>query len=497
MTWATSYHHILHANANTWLNADAKTRRDDIIPRVVKAIEEYHKEHPDSKNPGSTSKLTSRISNWFANNAAGRSNGRSNEGGRTKRSTKDDGPQFGRKFNKRNVVEALYKEAVIAECNSRTGNAPAGSSAALAVYQACVTHVSNRLSAEQTAQVEATVEEWNERGPPPEVQRVTADKRLRPYIKSFVSEMKHICGADLLVFAAWEHGPDAQLVTSKFQTEPEEVAGIIEARREEVDVFQADVFADYIADTRGKGKVKKILDDSVMRADSHAASDDDESDDEDHDSKLRNIKRIAENDIRTDEGILLPDKGDKSLATAKQYMRVYITLRYRAFTNNRRASVPWKAISMNVNHFIESECLPKDFAFMDPWHWKEDALTKIWSFWIRRQNQGTPGLIFLNGAPKDLRMLGERNSIRKKPKKYTEISDKEDEDGSSKNASMNSNKDGGEGADDEERAEDQEEDVMAEADMAIEMEEERSRIEEKKEKGKGKAKAHESCSPQE
>jgi hypothetical protein len=109
-----------------------------------------------------------------------------------------------------------------------------------------------------------------------------------------------------------------------------------------------------------------------------------------------------------------------------------------SFTNNKRASVPWRCLSQDANHgFIPSDCLPDGVMLLDPSKLRVLNISQIWDRWLARQKDGLQGLLFLKAQGGDMREKLPDARGRKGEKKYED--EDEDED---------AGKDKGEGGDD-------------------------------------------------
>ncbi|KAG1721979.1 uncharacterized protein EDB91DRAFT_1256267 [Suillus paluster] len=82
--------------------------------------------------------------------------------------------------------------------------------------------------------------------------------------------------------------------------------------------------------------------------------------------------------------------GSLKLKHRQKVVRTVFQKAYSLITNNPRAPVPWGEVSENPDHYLDSECIPKNVVIKDPSHLQKDTIAAIYSHWIDCASHGAP-----------------------------------------------------------------------------------------------------------
>lgn len=172
--------------------------------------------------------------------------------------------------------------------------------------------------------------------------------------------------------------------------------------------------------------------------------DEDDDDDEDNDEEKKSRNDPARL-IKTHEEHgwpLIPRRGDMPLNQLKNVIRAYVTATYRGwswhslslsyipeqftgqFTNNNRASVPWRCMSHDLQYeYVDPASLPNGVMLLDPSKLRVVGISDIWDHWARRQKNNSQGLVFRKAQEGDMREKGKKGE-----KDYVDPDDGDDND---------------------------------------------------------------------
>jgi hypothetical protein len=176
-TWSKLFVPILASNSDAWKNAKSKSERDDVVQVVASAIKDHIKsaDGEDDEIPSRLDEVSvlyacwqniclnlfQKIWNWFGNNVA------------KKVHVGDSAPKKGCKktTSLRDVVKVIYKDRIRDFVSAQTDEL-AGRPSWLSRYPNALTQVMGALTQDELAEAEKLVDDWNDDGPPRDVQRM-------------------------------------------------------------------------------------------------------------------------------------------------------------------------------------------------------------------------------------------------------------------------------------------------------------------------------------
>ena len=75
-----------------------------------------------------------------------------------------------------------------------------------------------------------------------------------------------------------------------------------------------------------------------------------------------------------------------------------------AYTNNTRAVVPWKELTLVNNKYLGEGSLPEGMVLCEPSKLQQYAVINMWNHWKKKQILDQPGLTFIHAREQDRRL---------------------------------------------------------------------------------------------
>jgi hypothetical protein len=169
---------------------------------------------------------------------------------------------------------------------------------------------------------------------------------------------------------------------------------------------------------------------------------DDDSDNDNDDDEVKKMRKTSF-ELELKDGLpQIPHLDSHSLAMRKEIIRRYVTGRYSefliipsyiqdqismfsgAYTNNPRAVVPWKDLTIANESYLSLGSLSNDTILCDPSKLQASAVINLWNYWRKKQAKDLPGLTFIHAKAQDRREppLGRRDKGKNKAVEFINTS---------------------------------------------------------------------------
>ncbi|KAL4062024.1 hypothetical protein V8B97DRAFT_1919509 [Scleroderma yunnanense] len=256
---------------------------------------------------------------------------------------------YGHKWTQTAVITHQQKDR-INRVLEKSGLKP-GTKQWIGKYQAVVGKVMKKMSSEEVAAAIVTAEKWNKTCPPPEVQSRAAEQKGRKYTQQFAEEVWKQCGMQVMVMVAWK-GPDRDDLTSLSQMVKCLITG-------------------GIWKTGGASMPMTCLDPQKAP------------------NPMTVVKKLHYRKKSERLPVILNMVGREK----KALMCAFAAFHYRKACGQQSATVPWGAISDDVEKYISPEYLPADVRFKELTKLSINETTRILEWWQDWQ-EGSPNDIF-------------------------------------------------------------------------------------------------------
>jgi hypothetical protein len=107
-------------------------------------------------------------------------------------------------YTPRDIVISIHSDCINKKVAKLSKGAKSGSPYWIKHYPDAVTYVILKLSREEQAEVEQTMNEWEAAGPPDDVKSALAEKKFGPKIKDTIKELQKTMGVQIFVMAGYQ-----------------------------------------------------------------------------------------------------------------------------------------------------------------------------------------------------------------------------------------------------------------------------------------------------
>ncbi|KIM59754.1 hypothetical protein SCLCIDRAFT_27142 [Scleroderma citrinum Foug A] len=253
------------------------------------------------------------------------------------------------------------------------------------------------LSKDKKSEATQASERWNKLGAPKETHEVYRRKNLPSMAREFVDTVWRTMGVNVVRFAAHDKGDEK----FSFETQPHDKRQVFSLSTEESKNWVL--------------KGEELLVDYLL-------PDPEEKNDEDDEEVEPEIS------LDHDGNPMLPSWAGLKLKTQQNLARLVFQAAYAKFTNKPKAKVPWGLLIQSPLDYLDSECIPEDFAIQDPSKWTKADIKQLGTHWRSLENEGKAIVSFIDARKDDMpleKAARTKASLSKKP--WMNIEDSEDE----------------------------------------------------------------------
>ncbi|KAG1752330.1 uncharacterized protein EDB91DRAFT_1243106 [Suillus paluster] len=254
------------------------------------------------------------------------------------------------------------------------------------------------MSSEVKQELVRVAGKWNQEGLPADTKDRYRTRNQKKVMEDFMGMVQRTMGLHVVILTAHDRGEGKAPGTTIWETSP------VKAKKP---------FTQASKDNKKwAGHAQDHLADWLLKAE---YVDEEDSDGEDNDEdNLPDLTVEADNDGHP---CLPKGFGSLKLKHRQKVVRTVFQKAYSLITNNPRALVPWGEVSENPDHYLDSECIPKNVIIKDPSHLQKDTIAAIYSHWLDCAS---------HGAPIPSKKGGARQKSGKKPAYVPVSSDEED-----------------------------------------------------------------------
>ncbi|KAF8547807.1 hypothetical protein OG21DRAFT_1489911 [Imleria badia] len=265
--------------------------------------------------------------------------------------------QLSQKWTARSVIRETWKDDLKRLIEEMHG-VPPGSAEMFKHYQPMLSQVIGSMTKEEMSRAQATADEWNRQGTPPEAQArqdFLLRIRVQKAMKTFTKEMWKKGGIQMVILSGFKD-KKGEIFSQVYDFNPDMADGLtfnsVEEAQGAFDQFLLDCFD---PPKEATGEAEKAEGQSGERS----AAPKGKRKKSQNESREDAVRMVT----KADGTIWIPELNGLKRLQMQDMVRSFLTAHYRRVCCNPKASAPFKSLGRYQSDLVSKSHLPKEFTF--------------------------------------------------------------------------------------------------------------------------------------